>query len=318
MDSRRALVKRYVFGTNHDGKSCLHWLDDGSLVYPVGKTVVLQQPNSCTQRFLEAAYQSSAITAIAMSANKKFMAIAEGGPHPQVQIIDTVTRKRRKVLSVTDLDSNKYVALSFSSDGRHLVTQGGAPGWNLHYWNWERSQPLASVSVRQLYSANVQVQGSKLCGASGGNATRIDSDSTRREGDTQSLRAAASTVARSTLETSRTPPQVVTSIGICPLDPLLVTVAGIGFFRFYRYTEGLLQPQPSTGVPREQFESFSTHLWVTEHNVVVATHSGRLLLIQDGRYLSAIEMPSLSPSELRGTVSDPLLEGWLSPQRWMW
>ncbi|KAI5684760.1 WD domain [Leishmania braziliensis] len=309
MDSRRALVKRYVFGTNHDGKSCLHWLDDGSLVYPVGKTVVLQQPNSCTQRFLEAAYQSSAITAIAMSANKKFMAIAEGGPHPQVQIIDTVTRKRRKVLSVTDLDSNKYVALSFSSDGRHLVTQGGAPGWNLHYWNWERSQPLASVSVRQLYSANVQVQGSKLCGASGGNATRIDSDSTRREGDTQSLRAAASTVARSTLETSRTPPQVVTSIGICPLDPLLVTVAGIGFFRFYRYTEGLLQPQPSTGVPREQFESFSTHLWVTEHNVVVATHSGRLLLIQDGRYLSAIEMPSLSPSELRGTVSDPLLEG---------
>ncbi|TPP47436.1 WD domain, G-beta repeat family protein [Leishmania donovani] len=305
MDSRRALVKRYVFGTNHDGKNCLHWLDDGSLVYPVGKTIVLQQPKSCTQRFLEAAYQSTAITAIAMSANKKFMAIAESGPHPQVQIIDTVTRKRRKVLSVTDLDSDRYVALSFSSDGRHLVTQGGAPGWNLHYWNWERSQPLASVSVGQLYLTSAQAQGS----TSSGNAASIDSDSILQEGGTQKLDAAARTAARSALATLRAPPQVVTSIGVCPLDPLLVTVAGIGFFRFYRYTEGLLQPQPSTGVPREQFESFSTHLWVTEHNVVVATHSGRLLLIQDGRYMSAIEIPPSPPSHLRGSTSEPLLEG---------
>ncbi|CAC9500586.1 conserved hypothetical protein [Leishmania infantum JPCM5] len=305
MDSRRALVKRYVFGTNHDGKNCLHWLDDGSLVYPVGKTIVLQQPKSCTQRFLEAAYQSTAITAIAMSANKKFMAIAESGPHPQVQIIDTVTRKRRKVLSVTDLDSDRYVALSFSSDGRHLVTQGGAPGWNLHYWNWERSQPLASVSVGQLYLTSAQAQGS----TSSGNAASIDSDSILQEGGTQKLDAAARTAARSALATLRAPPQVVTSIGVCPLDPLLVTVAGIGFFRFYRYTEGLLQPQASTGVPREQFESFSTHLWVTEHNVVVATHSGRLLLIQDGRYMSAIEIPPSPPSHLRGSTSEPLLEG---------
>ncbi|CAG9576829.1 conserved hypothetical protein [Leishmania major strain Friedlin] len=305
MDSRRALVKRYIFGTNHDGKNCLHWLDDGSLVYPVGKTIVLQQPKSCTQRFLEAAYQSTAITAIAMSANKKFMAIAESGPHPQVQIIDTVTRKRRKVLSVTDLDSDRYVALSFSSDGRHLVTQGGAPGWNLHYWNWERSQPLASVSVGQLYLTSAQAQGS----TSSGNAASIDNNSILQEGGTQTLDAAARTVARSTLATSRAQPQVVTSIGVCPLDPLLVTVAGIGFFRFYRYTEGLLQLQPSTGVPREQFESFSTHLWVTEHNVVVATHSGRLLLIQDGRYMSAIGIPPSSPSHLRGLASESLLEG---------
>ncbi|KAG5475713.1 hypothetical protein LSCM4_04297 [Leishmania orientalis] len=303
MDSRRTLVKRYVFGTNHDGKNCLHWLDDGSLIYPVGKTIVLQQPKSCTQRFLEAAYHSTAVTAIAMSANKKFMAIAESGLHPQVQIIDTVTRKRRKVLSVTDLDSNRYVAISFSSDGRHLVTQGGAPGWKLHYWNWERSQPLASVSVGKLCALGEQAQGTKPSGSLGDNAARIDRDASCQEGDIQ-----MNTAARGTFMASRTPPQIVTSIGICPLDPLLVTVAGIGFFRFFRYTEGILQPQPTTGVPREQFESFSTHLWVTEHNVVLATYSGHLLLIQDGRYVSAIEMPPSSPPHLRDGASEPLLE----------
>ncbi|GET89871.1 hypothetical protein, conserved [Leishmania tarentolae] len=311
MDSRHALVKRYVFGTKHDGNNCLHWLDDGSLVYPVGKTVVLQQPKSYTQRFLEAAYQSTAITAIAMSANKKYMAIAESGAHPQVQIIDTVTRKCRKVLSVADLDSDRYVALSFSSDGRHLVTQGGAPGWNLHYWNWERSQPLASVSVGQLCPAAAHAQGS----TPSGNRASIGSDSSLQEGSTQKLNAAAHTAARSTLVNLRAPPQVVTSIGVCPLDPLLVSVAGIGFFRFYRYTDGLLQPQPNTGVPREQFESFSTHFWVTEHNIVVATYSGHLLLIQDGRYMRAIEMPPLPPRHLRVSVTDPLLEGVGSPSR---
>ncbi|KAG5501566.1 hypothetical protein JKF63_03396 [Porcisia hertigi] len=309
MESKRTLAKRYVFGTNHDGKNCLHWLDDGSLVYPVGKTVVLQQPNSCTQRFLEATYQSTGITAIAMSSNKKFLAIAESGTHPQVQIIDTVTRKRRKVLSVTDLNSDQFIALSFSSDGRHLVTQGGAPGWNLHYWNWERTQPLASVSLGPVYAASMQSHKTSQGGPSGENAVPADSSVTHEEGVTDTLKAASMMAAPSASAASRTPPKIVTSIGISPLNPLMITVAGVGFFRFYRYTEGLLQPQPSLGVPCEQLEVFSTHLWVTEHNVILATQSGRLFLIQDGRYVGPIGMPSIPSPALVSAVSAPLQPG---------
>jgi WD40 repeat protein len=288
MEPKRTLVKRYVFGTHHDGESCLHWMDDGALLYPVGKTVVLQQPHSCHQRFLEAAYQSTAITAIAMSANKKFVAIAESGKHPQIQIIDTVTRKRRKVLSVSELDSDRYVALSFSSDGRHLVTQGGAPGWNLYYWNWERSQPLGSVSVAQVYQASQQAP--PETSGPGGRATEPIQQ--RAGAGASAINAGGPPVTHPRSASSRGSPMVVSSIGVCPQDPLLVSVAGNGFFRFYRYTDGLLQLQPSTGIPRELYEVFSTHLWITAHNVVTATRGGSLHLIQDGRYVTSMELPT--------------------------
>ena len=290
METKHTLVKRYVFGTNHDGANCLHWMDDGSLLYPVGKTVVLQQPHSCHQRFLEAAYQSTAITAIAMSGNKKFVAIAESGEHPQIQIIDTVTRKRRKILSVPELDSDHYVALSFSSDGRHLVTQGGAPGWNLYYWNWERSQPLGSVSVAQLYHATQQAQLEAL--GQGGAIGGADPKTLAMPGD-----AAAAARTRASA--------VVTSIGVCPHDPLLVSVGGNGFFRFYRYTDGLLQPQPSTGIPHEPYEVFSTHLWVSPHNVVAATRNGLLHLIQDGRFVLSMELPATGAYPTVGPIASP-------------
>ncbi|KPA84232.1 hypothetical protein ABB37_02281 [Leptomonas pyrrhocoris] len=288
MESKRALVKRYVFGTNHDGENCLHWMDDGSLLYPVGKTVVLQQPHSCHQRFLEAAYQSTAITAVAMSANKKFVAIAEKGEHPQIQIIDTVTRKRRKILSVSELDSDHYVAVSFSSDGRHLVTQGGAPGWNLYYWNWERSQPLGSVSVAQLYHSSQQAQRDQP----GPDARESETKRQQKRPQEGTDLDGADPTSRSR-SGSREATMIVSSIGVCPHDPLLVSVAGNGFFRFYRYTEGLLQPQPSTGIPREQYEVFSTHLWITAHNVVAATTSGYMHLVQDGRFVTSMELPTM-------------------------
>ncbi|RNC42307.1 WD repeat domain 65 [Trypanosoma cruzi] len=96
----RSLVKRHAFGIRPDVYGCLNWVEEGTLLYPVGKTVVVHNLNSNTQRFFDAGVHSSGLTALAVSANKKFIAIAEGGIAPQIQIIDSVPRKRRKTLSV--------------------------------------------------------------------------------------------------------------------------------------------------------------------------------------------------------------------------
>ena len=143
----RSLSKRHAFGIKSDVSGCINWLDDHTLIYPVGRNVVMHNVQSNAQKFFLTSERTDAISAIALSPNKKFIAIAESGEHPQVQIVDTTTRKRRKVLNVSDLGSDRFVALHFSADGRHLVTQGGAPQWNLLYWNWERSKPLAQVQV---------------------------------------------------------------------------------------------------------------------------------------------------------------------------
>lgn len=143
----RTLNKRHAFGIKSDVYGCLFWLDENTLTYPVGRNVAIHNVQSNAQKFFTMADKTDGITAIALSPNKKYIAIAESGEHPQIQIVDTSTRKRRRVLNVTDLGSDRFVALQFSADGRHLATQGGAPQWNLLYWNWERSKPLAQIQV---------------------------------------------------------------------------------------------------------------------------------------------------------------------------
>jgi WD40 repeat protein len=234
----RTLNKRHAFGIKSDVYGCVHWLDENTLAYPVGRNVVMHNVHSNAQKFFLTSEKTDAITAIAISPNKKFIAIAESGEHPQVQIVDTNTRKRRKVLNVTDLGSDRFVCLQFSGDGRHLATQGGAPQWNLLYWNWERSKPLAQTQVtREQTITHVRDNNANL----------------------------------------------VTHVTINPRDPLHIVVSGNGLFRFYRYVDGLLKSVPG-GLGKAHTQNFTTHAWVTEDRIIVATENAELLLIEDGEF----------------------------------
>ncbi|CAD2221518.1 hypothetical protein ADEAN_000905000 [Angomonas deanei] len=213
------VVKRHVFGIRAEVKSCVQWLDDNTLLYPAGALLTLHNLNSNNQRFIESTYQCTGITAVAVSANKKFIAFAESGENPQVQIIDVVTRKRRKVLSVADVGSDRFVSLAFSADGRHLVTQGGAPEWNMYYWNWERSKPLAIVPLASMRSM-----------------AEVGAGTTAAEDLTSQL--VSTSFSRHVRSANGSGEQLVTAVSVCPSDPLLVTVSGIGMMRYYRYTDG--------------------------------------------------------------------------------
>eukprot|EP01006_Ploeotia_vitrea_P032137 TRINITY_DN64396_c0_g1_i1.p1 TRINITY_DN64396_c0_g1~~TRINITY_DN64396_c0_g1_i1.p1 ORF type:complete len:1185 (+),score=181.09 TRINITY_DN64396_c0_g1_i1:77-3631(+) len=142
----RMLSKRHAFGTKADVKDNIHYIDDTTVAYPVGRNVVIYNTQANTQKFIPGGDKTEAITAMALTPNKKYIAVAESGDNPAVAIYDTTTRKRRKLLNVPDLSSREFVCLAFSSDGRHLATQGGFPEWNLVYWNWERSKALSMIA----------------------------------------------------------------------------------------------------------------------------------------------------------------------------
>eukprot|EP00796_Vickermania_ingenoplastis_P001937 gene1937-1176_t len=282
----RSVVKRHAFGMSPSASGCLYWLDEGTLMYPVGKTLALHNVSSNNQRFLEASYQSTAITAVAVSANRKFVAIAEAGQVPQVQIIDTVTRKRRKVLSVQDVQSDRFVSMAFSADGRHLVTQGGAPGWNLFYWNWERSKPLAAIS---------------LSFTQGGHNTNEDSDSRQLEHGGSRATMSQGSVTTLTTKSAHQGPQLVTHVEVCPTDPLMLTVSGAGLMRFYQYVDAVLTPISVNGLPNESAENFTTHRWVDTNRIVLSTQRGDLLLIYKGSYIGKISVPQLESTTFMST-----------------
>ena len=138
--------RRHVFGLKADVKDNVHYIDDQTVAYPVGRTFVMYNQVTNTQRFITGQERAEGISAMAVTPNKKYIAIATCGESPSIEICDTTTRKRRKTLNLQDLGSKEFVCLSFSSDCRHLVTQGGPPEWNLVFWTWDRLKSLAMLS----------------------------------------------------------------------------------------------------------------------------------------------------------------------------
>lgn len=91
---------------------------------------------------------------MALSPNRKFLAVAERGERPILTIFDVssigsdggVWKKRRPNMPV-DTTFSEFVWLAFSADSKLLLTLGGAPEWSLMLWQWEKGRVLNSIRV---------------------------------------------------------------------------------------------------------------------------------------------------------------------------
>lgn len=84
------------------------------------------------------------MTALTVSPNRRYVAIAEKGEKPVITIYDLHSLRKRKVLSSSEfVKSNEYVSLAFSPDSKYLVAQSGKPDYTLLYWTWEKSKVMA-------------------------------------------------------------------------------------------------------------------------------------------------------------------------------
>ena len=149
-DRRRALRRatvaaRHAFGIKADVKDNLCYLDEQTVLYPSGHNIVVFNTEQKTQKFIPGTEGTEGITAMAVSPNRKYVAVAERakeGEKAQVTIFDLHTLKRRKVLQAisADVASREFVCLAFSPDSKSLLTHGGAPDWSLVYWLWEKAK----------------------------------------------------------------------------------------------------------------------------------------------------------------------------------
>eukprot|EP00754_Rhynchopus_humris_P009372 Rhum_TRINITY_DN13996_c1_g1::Rhum_TRINITY_DN13996_c1_g1_i1::g.66708::m.66708 len=146
------LCRRHAFGIKADSADNIHFIDESTCAFPVGRNIVLYNTQANQQKFIPGNEKCEQITAMALSPNKRYLAVAESGETPIVSIYDTATRRKKKALpgqgmSFPDLGSREYVCMAFSADGKILITQGGAPEWNLVYWTWDRSKAVAWTST---------------------------------------------------------------------------------------------------------------------------------------------------------------------------
>ena len=101
----------------------------------------------------------SSITALALTHNRRFLAVAESFPKlsnikPQIVIYDLIqeSAKRNKILNFPQDFSHthegiieKIVYLDFSHDGKYLIAQGSEPTWILSLWLWDKHKLVSHI-----------------------------------------------------------------------------------------------------------------------------------------------------------------------------
>ena len=77
MGSLAQMVTRHVFGLKPDVRGNVWYLDEQTVLYPAGHNIVIFNTEQKTQKFIAGTEKTEGITAMAVSPNKKYVAVAE-------------------------------------------------------------------------------------------------------------------------------------------------------------------------------------------------------------------------------------------------
>lgn len=93
--------------------------------------------------------KSQGMRALAISANRRYLAVSECGEKASITVFDLQHEqgRKRKVLTAGDTPVKEFVCMAFSPDSKYLIGQSGAPEWMVVFWLWEKHKILATVKT---------------------------------------------------------------------------------------------------------------------------------------------------------------------------
>ena len=136
---------RHIFGLKSTVAGNISYHDEQTIVYPSGSNCILYNIDQKAQKFIPGSDKTEGMTSMAVSPNRRYIAVAERGEKAIITIYDLHSLRKRKILSSPEVQSAEYVSLAFSPDSKYLAAQGGRPDWTLLYWTWEKSKVMAST-----------------------------------------------------------------------------------------------------------------------------------------------------------------------------
>ncbi|KAG5833516.1 hypothetical protein ANANG_G00276740 [Anguilla anguilla] len=84
--------------------------------------------------------------ALAISANRRYLAVSERSEKGTITVYDLLEKKRKRhVLFVEDAPVQEFVSVAFSSDCNYLIGQSGPPDWILFYWTLHKPTVIVKV-----------------------------------------------------------------------------------------------------------------------------------------------------------------------------
>lgn len=166
---------KFMFGHKGDVRNNLHFLDNTTVCYPVGHNVVFYSIDDKSQNFLPGIEGSEGITALALSANRKQLAVCEKSAKAICSVYnvgkmletfkdsqskklgsstyDQATIRKRKVLISNDSTARAFISADFSAtNDKLLVTLGD--DLSIIVWQFDKMKCLA-LETLQLHKDSI-------------------------------------------------------------------------------------------------------------------------------------------------------------------
>ncbi|XP_029288716.1 LOW QUALITY PROTEIN: cilia- and flagella-associated protein 57 [Cottoperca gobio] len=149
----------FIFGLRTGVTNNLCFFDEQTVVFPSGNSCVCYNTAQRCQRFIPGSEKSQGMRALAISANRRYLAVSECGEKATITVFDLQHEqgRKRKVLTAGDMLVQEFVCMAFSPDSKYLIGQTGGPGWMLIFWLWEKQKVLATVKTSNSNNSVTQV-----------------------------------------------------------------------------------------------------------------------------------------------------------------
>ncbi|KAM9362159.1 cilia- and flagella-associated protein 57 [Symphorus nematophorus] len=149
----------FTFGLRTGVSNNLCFFDEQTVVFPSGNNCVCYNTVQRCQRFIPGSEKSQSMRALAISANRRYLAVSECGDKAAITVFDLQHEqgRKRKVLTAGDTLVEEFVCMAFSPDSKYLIGQTGAPEWMLIFWLWEKQKVLATVKTSNSNNPITQV-----------------------------------------------------------------------------------------------------------------------------------------------------------------
>ncbi|KAF3855712.1 hypothetical protein F7725_016435 [Dissostichus mawsoni] len=139
----------FSFGLRTGVRNSVSFCDENTVVFPCGNTCVCYNTSRRSQRFIPGSEKSQGMHALALSPNRRYLAVSECGERASITVFDLQHEqgRKRKVLTAGESSAEEFVCMAFSHDSKYLIGQTGGPDWTLILWLWEKQKVLATVKT---------------------------------------------------------------------------------------------------------------------------------------------------------------------------
>ncbi|KAM6927807.1 LOW QUALITY PROTEIN: cilia- and flagella-associated protein 57-like [Xenentodon cancila] len=149
----------FIFGLRTGVRNNLYFIDEQTVLYPSGSSFVCHNLVQRSQRFISGSDKIQTMHALAISGNRRYLAVSECGETATVTVynLQHLQGWRRKVLNTGDLHFKEFLCMAFSSDSKYLIVKTGEPEWTLIFWLWEKNKVMATVKTTTSQNPAAQV-----------------------------------------------------------------------------------------------------------------------------------------------------------------